>query len=123
MSLNTPSQNSNSVPKHQTEASKEAIRKLLSQPEEKKIVAVQEKNFQKLLQQKKVKQLQGLPENLKARQNSNELYKILQIACSDPNYFFEKNNATISDKELIDGVVIIPSMLPESLSSSFILTI
>jgi hypothetical protein len=119
MSLNTPSSRETGRKNHQSKRVNDPIYEILSHAQEKTIITTQEDHFSKAVQSKKIKQLQGLPENLKARQNSNELYKILQIACSDTNYFFEKNTATISDKELIDAVVIIPSMLPESFIKQF----
>jgi hypothetical protein len=71
-----------------------------------------------------------LAENLKAKQDTNELYKILQIACSDPKYFFVDNGRLVFDKqsaqnnrriyqELVDYVLIIPSTLPTSFLQQF----
>lgn len=71
-----------------------------------------------------------MAENLKAKQDTNELYKMLQIACSDPKYFFVDNGRLIFDKqsaqnnrkiyqELVDSVVIVPSTLPPSFLQQF----
>lgn len=130
MSINTPSNWSNSSKKYHKIASGEPIRKVLSELDEDQIVANQEQKLNKLIISKSIKKMEWLAENLKAKQDTNELYKILQIACSDPKYFFVDNGRLVFDKqsaqnnrkiyqELIDSVVIVPSTLPPSFLQQF----
>lgn len=130
MSINTPSNWSKSPNKYHKVAIGEPIRKILSESDEDKIVADQEQHLNDLIASKKIKKMEWLAENLKARQDTNELYKILQIACSDPKYFFIDNGRLVFDKEsaqnnrkiyqeLVDSVVIVPSILPPSFLQQF----
>lgn len=130
MPINTPSNGSDFPHKYHKVANGEPIRQVLDKPQEDKIVDNQAQRQETLIASKKIKKMEGLPENLKANQNTNELYKILQIACSDPRYFFVDNGRLIFDKqsaehnhkiykELVDDVVIVPSTLPESFIQQF----
>ncbi|MDD3262468.1 MAG: hypothetical protein PHR61_01370 [Candidatus Absconditabacteria bacterium] len=130
MSINKPSDGSKSTNKYHKVATGEPIRKILSESDESKIIANQEQKLNTLIYIENIKKMEGLAENLKAKQDTNELYKILQIACSDPKYFFVDNGRLVFDKqsaqnnrriyqELVDYVLIIPSTLPTSFLQQF----
>lgn len=80
-----------------------------------------------------IKRVEWLPENIKKKKKDNQLYNILQIAISSPEYAFSDNWKLIPDKKyaehnrlvynnLIDDTIVFPSKLPESFLSKFDIT-